>query len=209
MTDKPPKRRNYNSPIRQQQRENTRHNIISAGADLVYDLPTWDMQTLTFKAVGEKANVSERTVYRYFSTERELKDAIVEHLVTESGIDLNTLKLENFADITAHFFGQLTAYAASSTPEVDPTFANVDKERRTALLRATTEATPHWSAQDQLMTAALLDTLWDIVPFQRLLSTWGLDTQQAIQSTTWLIELVQDAIKNNHKPSDHSNNPSD
>ncbi len=195
-------RRRYDSPVRRQQSADTRQRIISVGAELVHELPSWDdMQGLTFRAVSARAGVSERTVYRYFATERQLKDAIVEHLVIASGVNLDTIKISHFAEVTAHIFKELTAYSASNHKSIDPTFATLDEQRRRALLNAVIEAAPNWSAKDQLMTAAMLDMLWDIPPYQRLMSVWGFDNDTATHSVTWLIGLVQQAIASNNKPS--------
>ena len=201
-TDVASERRRYNSPTRREQSANTRQAIIAAGAKLVHELPTWDdMQSLTFRAISKEAGVSERTVYRYFSTEKQLKDAIVQHLVEASGVDLSNIKLDNFAELTRHIFKELSSYSAASKSEIDPAFATLDTQRREALLNAVITATPNWNQNDQRMTAAMLDMLWDIPPYQRLLSVWGLESDSASQAVTWMIGLIESAIENGQKPS--------
>ena len=197
----PTVKRSYDSPVRRQQSADTRQRIISVGAEMVHELPTWDdMQNLTFRAISERAGVSERTVYRYFATERQLKDAIVEHLVAASGVNLETIQLDKFAEVTAHIFKELTAFSASGQRHIDPAFATLDEQRRQALLNAVVSATESWPAKDQRMTAAMLDMLWDIPPYQRLMSVWGLDNDSATQAVTWLIGLMQKAIADDHRP---------
>ena len=70
-------RRRYDSPLRRERAAQTRERITDAGVALVRELPTWDWQGLTFAAVAARAQVSVRTVYRYFATERDLHDAII------------------------------------------------------------------------------------------------------------------------------------
>ena len=90
-------KRAYNSAVRQQQSNETRELIITSGVKLAHEFPAWDWKNLTFRAVGECAGISERTVYRYFSTEQALKDAVMQRLVKESGINLNALSLAAFS----------------------------------------------------------------------------------------------------------------
>src|SRR4029077_13456726 len=104
-------RRLYDSPLRRQQAAQTRERIIAAGANIAHRLPAWDWRSLTFKAVGERARVAERTVHRYFSTEWKLRDAILQRLVQESGVSLDGLELRDFASMVARVYRYLSSFA--------------------------------------------------------------------------------------------------
>jgi AcrR family transcriptional regulator len=54
------------------------------------ELPTWDWDGLTFRALAERAEVSERTVYRHFPTERKLHDAVMERREDEAASPTRT-----------------------------------------------------------------------------------------------------------------------
>ena len=138
-------KRRYNSPLRQQQAAATRERIVAAGAKLVHSYPAWDWTNLTAPAVGERAGVSERTVQRHFATERQLRDAVLQRMLEESGIALQDLELDHFADVTERMFAYLSSFAIAPEPVSDPSFASMDEYRRDALLNAVARATPGWA----------------------------------------------------------------
>ena len=193
-------RRRYNSPLRQQQSAKTRERIVTAGAELVHGYKAWDWTNLSARAVGERAGVSERTVQRYFPTERELRDAVLQQLLNESGVQLDELTLEDFADVTTEMFNYLSSFAIAPAPVEDPSFASMDNRRRDALMRAVERATPEWSDRERESTAAALDILWNQPPYERLIATWGFDGERASQTITWLIKLIENAVRSGQKP---------
>jgi len=193
------KRRQYRSPLRQQQSAETRERIVTAGAELVHGYPAWDWTNLTARAVGERAGVSERTVHRHFTTERKLRDAVLQRLVEESGVRLETLDLTRFADETARMFAYLASFATAPV-KLDPSFASVDRQRREALLQAVERATPHWTQHERETAAAVLDILWNLPPYERLITAWGFDADRAIEAIRWLIGLIEVAIRQGRRP---------
>lgn len=193
-------KRQYDSPLRRQQAAETRERIVAAGAEIAHRLPAWDWRELTYKAVGERAGISERTVHRYFSSERMLRDAILQQLVIESGVQLDTLELGDFAGIAASVYRYLSSFAAQETV-MEPSFAALDQQRREVLLSAVARATPRgWSAEEQEMAAAMLDILWNPVAYERLNTVWRLDTGRATRAIAWTIGLVQNAIETGQRP---------
>lgn len=194
------KRRNYNSPLRRQQAEETRSRIVAAGVKIVHQLPSWDWGGLTFRAVAELAGVTERTVHRHFSTERKLRDAILQRLVEESGVGLAGLELRDFAKVTSRLFAYLSSFSVAPEPVKDPSFAVIDQTRRGALLGAVARVTPDWPETERLMAAALLDVLWNVPTYERMLGEWQLDPKSATRATVWAIKLIEDAIRKGHRP---------
>jgi AcrR family transcriptional regulator len=194
------KRRKYSSPAREQQSAETRESIIVAGSELVHQFTAWDWTNLTAKVVGERAELSERTVRRYFSSESKLRDAILERLVEESGVTLNHLELDNFASNVALMFRYLQSFAVEKTTTQDPTFEALDKTRMKALKIAVARATPNWSGEQQETVSAVLDILWQPELYERLTDSWGFDTDRAVSTITWLIDLIKLAVQQNHVP---------
>ena len=82
----------------------------------------------------------------------------------------------------------------------DPSLASIDQHRRGALLGAIARATPAWSERERQAAAAVLDLLWNPPSYERLVSAWGFDAAQAIGTLTWLIGLVEDAIRTGRRP---------
>jgi AcrR family transcriptional regulator len=195
-----PERRRYDSPLRRQRAAETRDKIVAAGSEIAHGLPTWNWRALTFRAVGERAGVSERTVHRHFSTERELHEAILQRLVVESGVTLDTMRLDKFASITARVFTYLSSFAISPAIPEEPAFTALDQHRRDALLEAVEAATPDWSAAERQMAAAILDVLWNVPTYERLITAWRLDAARATRTVTWVIGLVEAAIRDGRRP---------
>jgi AcrR family transcriptional regulator len=195
-------RRRYDSPARRQKTAETRDRIVAAGADLAHGFDTWDWRELTFRAVAARAGVGERTVYRHFPTERQLHDAVMERLETEAGIHYEDVGLANLSDVTGRVFASLQRFTVRDTMRApsDPTFVGVDKRRRSALLRSVSEAAPDWSDQQCRATAGLLDALWNLPTYERLVGAWGLTGPAATDAVTWLMDKVLAAIAADDPP---------
>jgi AcrR family transcriptional regulator len=186
--------------LRRQQAAQTRERIIQAGAKIAHQLASWDWRELTFKAVGKRARVAERTVHRHFSTERALRDAILQRLVLESGMKLDELELETFGSEVARMFKYLSSFESSLPAVDDPGFTTMDEQRRVAVLGAVARATRGWASSEQEAAGAMLDVLWSVPSFERLRTAWQFDTDRAIHAITWLIGLVETAIREGNGP---------
>lgn len=194
-------RRTYNSPKRDRQSAKTRQRIIEAGAALVHEFTDWNWKQLTYRAVSERAGVSERTVYRYFPTDSDLKDAVMQDLVRESGVDLQALQVSDFAGTVANVFRSLSSFAIEPTDTADdPTLVSMDSQRRTALLAAVEKATPDWSLEQRETAAAALDIFWNLPLFERLVRVWGFDLERATRTVSWIVEMVENAIEEDRRP---------
>lgn len=193
-------RRQYDSPLRRQQAADTRERIIAAGAEIAHRLPSWDWSALTFKAVGERAGVSERTVHRYIATERQLREAVLQRLFHESGISLQDLKLDNFGAIATRIFEYMSSFTIEPNRIADPAFVALDQQRRAALVGTVSAATPHWSDSEREIAAATLDILWHPPFYERLTNGWGFDSQRATQTIAWISGLLQHAIREDLRP---------
>ena len=193
-------RRTYNSPLRQQQAVDTRDRILSVGAQIARKLPTWDWGGMTFKAVGECANMSERTVRRHFATERALRNAIQQRLLQECGVDFGSMEIPAFADAAEQILRYLATFASTSQQSSDPGFTAMDADRRTSLLKAVARATPSWAPADRAIVAATLDLFWNPVNFERFSSAWQLDQDSVIKLIRWAVSLLQGAMREGKRP---------
>jgi AcrR family transcriptional regulator len=193
--DAVPQRRQYDSPTRRRQTAETRDRILGAASALVHGFPTWDWGALTFRAVAERARVSERTVYRHFPTEREVRDAVMRRLEEEAGVSYEGLGLDDLAAVTALVFSARASFAASPTIVDDPTFAAEDRLRRDALRDAVAAGATDWTDVEREMAAGLLDVLWNVPSFERLVVQWGLDAEDATRAIEWAIGLVVGALR--------------
>ena len=193
-------RRQYDSPLRQQRASETRDRIVSAGCDLLAESSIRDWRGLTMRAVAERAGVNERTVYRHFTNERGLRDAVMHRQEQQAGIDLTALRLDGVADVAARIVASIATHPLPARPELDPTLTEASERVRGALLRAVADETEGWSAGDQQVAAAMFDVLWGMSPYERLVADWGLDADQAVAGITWVIGLIEDAVRAGARP---------
>lgn len=200
MTNGSDDTRPYDSPVRRRQVAETRQRIVGAGAAIAHELPTWDWRALTFKAVAERAGVSRRTVFRHFSTERELRDAIMGRLQEEAGVSLDGLRLDGVADLVRSTFEYLGSFSTRRPQPSEPTFDAVDEQRRRALLDAVAQVAPDWDDDRRRAVAAVLDVLWASSTHDRLLTAWRLDPAQTTSAATWAVGLVEDAVRRGDGP---------
>jgi AcrR family transcriptional regulator len=190
-------RRRYDSPLRQQRVTQTRGRIVDAGVEIVRGLATWDWNVVTFRAVAERAGVGERTVYRHFPTERDLRDAVMGRLAEEAGVDYDSVTLASVAEVAGRVFRSLGSFAVAATPPppADPTFIAVDDQRRRALLRAVAAEAPDLSERQHVAVAAALDILWSVASYERLVTAWGMDPDEAINVIGAAIGAVAEGIE--------------
>jgi AcrR family transcriptional regulator len=197
-------RRRYDSPVRRERAAATRQRILAAGSELVHEFTTWDWRGLTFRAVAERAGVGERTVYRYFATERELHDAIMRRLGEESGINYDDLSLETMGTITERLFASLPSYAVArwggELEVTEPVLVAEDVRRREAVVAAMAKPAAEWTEQERRMAAGMLDLLWSVPSYQRLVAVWGLDGDHATRAITWAIGVIADAVREGRRP---------
>jgi AcrR family transcriptional regulator len=190
-------RRSYDNRGRQQKASETRERIVAAGTELVHGFDTWNWRDLTFRAVAERAGVGERTVYRHFPTERHLHDAVMQRLESEAGIRYEDVDLGNLAEVTGRVFASLQRFSVGQSVQApsDPTFVTVDHRRREALLRAVSAAAPHWSENELRVVAGLLDVLWNLPSYERLVGVWNIDGDEATRAIGWLMGKVIQSIE--------------
>jgi hypothetical protein len=72
--------------------------------------------------------------------------------------------------------------------------------QREALLGAVQRASSRWSERDRTVAAGVLDVLWSVASYERLVADWELDPKDAILGVTWAISLVEDAIRAGRRP---------
>lgn len=195
-----PTRRRYDNTLRQERAAQTRTSIVAAGAELLQGSSIRDWDALTIRAVAERAGVNERTVYRHFANERTLRNAVMQHLEEASGVDLSRMRLGDVSDVAARVLRFVSSYPMEPRPPLDPTLAATNRRQHEALLEAVADAAPRWPSSDRAIAAAMFDALWNVGTYERLLGEWGLDPEQAIGGITWVIDLVECAIRAGHGP---------
>jgi AcrR family transcriptional regulator len=199
-------RRKYDSPVRRQRAAETRERIITAGVELLHGFPVWNWRALTVRAVAARADVNERTVYRYFASERDLRDAVMARQQADADVVLEGLALADVQAHTARILEYVSTFPMQSRAPSDPTLVAAHERQRAALVTAVSESADDWPERDRSIAAAMLDVLWSVASYERLVVDWGLDPQDAINGATWVIGLVQDAIRAGDRPTSRTEN---
>jgi AcrR family transcriptional regulator len=194
------KRRRYDSPLRRQRAAETRERIIAAGAELLHDFPVWNWHALTVRGVAKQAGVNERTVYRHFENERELREAVLARHQRNAEVDLEGLGLADLGEVTARILEYVSTFPLEPRSPRDPTLLEAGKRNRAALLAAVAAETAGWPARDRTLAAAMLDVLWSVASYERLVADWKLDPEEAIRGVTWVMGLVAGAIRKGRRP---------
>ncbi|HXW35712.1 MAG TPA: TetR/AcrR family transcriptional regulator [Acidimicrobiales bacterium] len=193
-------RRRYNSVVRRDRAAETRRRIVIAGSELLRSSNVRDWRGLTVRAVAERAGVNERTVYRHFVNERGLRDAVMRRLEDEVGIDLEGMKLEDVADVAARTLRQVSSFPLSPRQALDPTLDEAKRRQHIALLKAVGTWSEEWTDEDSVMAAGVFDVLWSVACYERLVGDWDLDSDQAIRAVSWVIEVLEGAIREGAAP---------
>ncbi len=193
-------RRRYDNTLRRERAAQTRERIVAAGAELVHEASIRDWHGVTIRAVAERAGVNERTVYRHFANERALRDAVMRRTEQEAGVDLTDLKIGDVADAAARIFRYISSYPLEAPAPLDPTLVDANRRQHDALLAAVKEHASRWPSDDRTIAAAMLDVLWALGSYERLVNDWQLDRDDAIRAITWTIGLVEEAVREGRRP---------
>jgi AcrR family transcriptional regulator len=155
---------------------------------------------LTIRGVAQQAGVNERTVYRYFTNERGLRDAVMHQLEQDAGIDLAGMSLQDISEVTARTLSHISSYPREAKPPLDPTLSEAHTRQREALINALAGYTTAWSAAEKARAAAMFDVLWSVSSFERLVTDWQMDNEDAIRTITWAIELIAEGVRRGIRP---------
>jgi AcrR family transcriptional regulator len=166
----------------------------------MHGFPVWKWSELTVRAVARRAGVNERTVYRYFAGERDLRDAVLERLRDEAGVSLEGLQLGDLKQVATRIFEYVSSFPIEARVSTDPSVAAENERQRAALLRAVRPVARGWSSTDRKIAAGMLDVLWSPASYERLVADWGLPPKEAIRGITWVMQLLEDAIRNTSGP---------
>jgi AcrR family transcriptional regulator len=197
----PAERRRYDSRVRRAQVDETRARILAAGSELAHRASRWDWSDLTARTIAAQAGVSERTVYRHFSTERQLHEALMRRLEQEAGVSYEEVRIDDLPAAASRLFATLPSFAVPPIfVQRDPTFVASGQRRCDAIVRALGEVTHTWPEAERHMAAAVLDLLWTPFSYERLVANWGFDAAGATRAVTWAMEVFITAIRDGSRP---------
>lgn len=184
--------RKYDSSRRQSQ---GRERILESALELARERGGWNWADITFKDVAEAAEVSERTVYRHFPTQRDLHEAMLLRINEHASISYDSLGLGDVPEVVRRLFLSLSTFTPGLHAQVRPSEAAVamNRERMQALLRA---------SEGDVRLAALLDVLWSNETYERLVGSWRMSTEEAVDTVTWALGALIEPPRREDAP-DH------
>ena len=94
----------------------------------------------------------------------------------------------------------MSSFPIAPRPPLDPTLAAASQRQRDALLAALDRTPPRGRQADRTVAAAVLDVLWSVVSYERMVVDWELAPDDAIRGLTWAIGLVEAAVRNGASP---------
>jgi len=185
--------RAYNSSLRRDQVEATKARILSAMAALMDESGG---QEPTNRAVAERAQVTEVTVYRHFPSREVLLRALWSHLNREAGVDAGLP--ESAAQLRAKIAPLFASFDASpaqivarlTTAQGRAARASLDGERRDAFLAVVAEAAPNLPADQRPKAAAALQLLYSGYAWLSLREQWDLTGRDAVDAVAWATDAL-------------------
>ena len=135
------------------------------------DLRDWG--GVTIAAVAERAEVSERTVYRHVGSEDGLRQAVMAQIERSAGIDLSGLDLAGVADAAALIFEQIAAFRPPAQTDLDPTLRAAGERQRAAPCARRAPRRPSGpEGRPASAWRAVLDVLWSPPPTNASVTDW-------------------------------------
>ena len=118
--------------------------------------------------------VNERTVYRHFANERELRDAVMARLEEESGVDDRRAARST---TSARSHDRILEYVSSfplepRTPATPRLYGRAPAPARSAPRRGGARGDRMVAERDRTIAAAMLDVLWSVASYERLVVDW-------------------------------------
>jgi AcrR family transcriptional regulator len=150
---------------------------------------------ITFKAVAERAGVTEMTVYRHYPTREELLKTLWRRLNAQMGdVGMPETLAEMYGQHDALFTGfdriAPQIVASITTPQGREMRASLNKQRRKAFLAIVDEIAPDLTATQKAQAAAVIQLLHSAYAWDSLREQWGLNGKAAGKATRWAIEAV-------------------
>lgn len=173
-----PSTRSYHSPLRARQATETRELVLQALAELVTERGTTEFSV---QEVADRAEVSLRTVYRYFPNRQALLDGLTE-LVDERMEDLREDADIGWTDIVGRGFEGLSG----SVPPVFQRFDELEplSSAMAMLASAGSRSAGHNERTDEFREAVATELV--ALPADQREATFAL-VRHLVSSQTWFV----------------------
>jgi AcrR family transcriptional regulator len=189
----------YGSSLRQEQAARTREKIEQAAAALIQG--SHDPEAITYKAVAERAGVTQMTVYRHFPTREDLLRGLWRQLNARMGAGIGMP--ENAEELLTQHGALFAGFdklapqivASVTTPQGREMRAAVNDRRRRAFRGIVEEAAPDLGPEARTRAAAVLQLLHSAHAWMSLREQWAMDGREAAAATRWAIDSLLQQLR--------------
>lgn len=195
--------RNYDSPLRERQAQQTRDAILDALTALLEDRPVVEVTT---KDIAIAAGVSERTVYRHFPDRAALLEGLTERfegsaerppVVPERLDDVAALVIELYRVLEDHH----VEAQAEALLNADPRRFSEITQQHTQQFRELVEAgLPDLDAGRQQAITAVVRVLASPQPWLRIRAEFGIGGDASGPIVAWAIDAMLSEIERGNPP---------
>jgi AcrR family transcriptional regulator len=190
--------RTYSSPLRAELQEQVKQRIVEKIFEVLGDPGAPEMSAAE---VARRAEVSTRTVYRYFPTKEALFDAANEEMRKRIGHRSLPLKADEIAGNIGELFAGLAknrelVLAMRSSKVAREIRARRKVVQRNAIAAAMAPKTKHIEDEGYARAvAALFNCLGSSDVWVEMTETWGVTTEQASKATQWAVETLLERLE--------------
>ena len=190
--------REYSSPLRDQQANRTREQILDALTEL---LAEHRADEITTRMIAEGAGVSQPTVYRHFPDRTALMEGLAARVgYLAEGYGVIPMTIDDWTARAIDMFVMADEHAVAATAEVilnsDPRrYSAPSRQRSEALLQALAQALPELDARDQVRVGAMFRVLASAQTWLRLREEFGMTGAESGEVVGWALGVLADAIR--------------
>ena len=198
MSETKSNRRAYTSPLRCNQKENTRDRILDIVAEMISEGRILDFSV---KDVATRADISYGTVYRHFPTRESILEALYE---VASEIMAQTFTPQSLDDIPAMVGKTLEVFEERATLVEAFTVAllasnvqpNSRHQRDQKIQEMVKESNPHFSSGAARHVATIISHLCSSLTWATLKKRYGLTSEETAEALNWALQtLISDLTR--------------
>lgn len=193
--EKTKKTRSYKSPLRERLTEETKKAILDGVALVILDT---GLDSLSMQKVAERAQVSERTLYRHFQTKEYLLDEFWDRFNHQTGlVELPTNyeqlheyikkrymacdKNEQF--MKAYLFSQTYRTQRNATAPL----------RKNTIAKSIKEFTEGMNNKNKKRLSASVYIFYDLFSWVTMNEIWEMKTEESVETAKWAIATLLEA----------------
>ena len=182
----------YASPIRDRQKAGTRALILETAERLLKDR---SLSELSLATIAREAGITERTVYRHFTTRDQLLEATWAAVNDAIGIKEFPRTAEQLVERPKELFpafarrGEVIR-AMLASPQGRELRLRVNKERQAAIRSAVKEARPDLPEPALTRLCAAVQLLYSASGWATMTDYWGLDSAEAGRAASEAIAVL-------------------